>query len=94
MSETSRSPHHVAQGAVPPVVPPVGAPTEPPPEMRELAELLTELFQKTSELALACVEISEEDIKSNPALKDLRDSCLDVARIVRKVMRLSRKVQR
>jgi hypothetical protein len=67
---------------------------EPPPEMRELAELLTELFQKASELALACIEIGEEDIKVNPALKDLRDSCLDVTRIVRKVMKLSRRVQR
>jgi hypothetical protein len=90
MSEISRSPQVGAQG----VVPPVGLPTEPPPEMRELAELLTELFQKASELALACIEIGEEDIKVNPALKDLRDSCLDVTRIVRKVMKLSRKVQR
>ena len=90
MSETYRSPQPVAQG----VAPPVGVPIEPPPEMRELAEALTELFQKTSELALSCIEIGEEDIKANPALKDLRDSCLEVARIVRKVMKLSRKVPR
>jgi hypothetical protein len=82
MGETLRAPQ---LGAAPP---------EPPPEMRELAELLTDLFQKSSELALACIEIGEEDLKSNPALRELRDSCLEVTRIVRKVMKLSRRVQR
>jgi len=67
---------------------------KPPPEMEELIQLLTELFVKASELALACVEIGDEDITKNPALKDLRDSCLETTRIVRKIVRISRKLPR
>jgi hypothetical protein len=74
--------------SLPPQVP------KPPPEMEELVQLLTELFVKASELALACIEIGEEEISKNPALKDLRDSCLETTRIVRKIVRISRKLPR
>jgi len=73
--------------------PPTETP-KPPPEMEELIQLLTELFVKASELALACIEIGEEEISKNPALKDLRDSCLETTRIVRKIVRISRKLSR
>jgi hypothetical protein len=73
--------------------PPIETP-KPPPEMEELIQLLTELFVKASELALACIEIGEEEISKNPALKDLRDSCLETTRIVRKIVRISRKLPR
>jgi len=65
-----------------------------PPEMEELIKLLTDLFAKASELGLSCIEIGEEDIKKNPDLKDLKESCLDVTRTVRRIVKVSRKIQR
>ncbi|TDA41343.1 MAG: hypothetical protein DSO07_05170 [Thermoproteota archaeon] len=78
--------------------PPVGAQVpsqaQMSPELEELIKLLTELFAKASELGLACIEIGEEDIKKNPDLRDLRESCLDVTRTVRRIVKVSRKLQR
>jgi hypothetical protein len=77
---------------------PVGTQAQPqpqmPPEMEELIKLLTDLFAKASELGLSCIEIGEEDIKKNPDLKDLKESCLDVTRTVRRIVKVSRKIQR
>jgi hypothetical protein len=80
---------------VPAEVPPevVPAPTVPP-EARELAEVVTDLVQKTSELVLACEEISEEMVRQFPVLKELKDICLDTARSMRRFLRLSRRRSR
>ncbi len=64
---------------------------ELPPEAKELAEAVTDLVQKTSELVLACEEINDEMIRIFPSLKEVKDICLDTARSMRKFLRLSRR---
>jgi hypothetical protein len=91
MGDRMSTEQKISQPTTQPIQPTV---PKPPPEMEELIQLLTELFVKASELALACVEIGDEDIVKNPALKDLRDSCLETTRIVRKIVRISRKLPR
>jgi hypothetical protein len=80
---TSQTPAEVTPEVVP-------APTVPP-EARELAEVVTDLVQKTSELVLACEEIGEEMVRQFPVLKELKDICLDTARTMRRFLRLSRR---
>ena len=65
-----------------------------PPEMEELIKLLTELFAKASELGLACIEIGEEHTKTFPDLKDLKEACLEVTRIVRRIVKISKRLPR
>jgi len=65
-----------------------------PREMEELINLLTELFQETSELVLASMEIDDEVIETYPQLRELKESCARVARIVRKIIKLGRKLPR
>ena len=67
---------------------------EIPAEMQELLKLLGDLFMKSSELGLSCIEIGEEILKSQPDLKDLKEACLEVTRIIRKIVKLSKKLQK
>ena len=60
-------------------------------EARKLGELMTQLFVEASELALWCSEITEEDIRMLPKLRDLREACRSVARVVREIMHISKR---
>jgi hypothetical protein len=76
----------------PPEIPKVGSVTKVPPEVDELMTLLTELFQETSELVLTAMEIDDEMVRNNPTLKELKSSCVRVARIVRRIIQVGRKM--
>ena len=74
--------------------PVITPPVELPPEAKELAEAVTDLVQKTSELVLACEEINDEMIRVFPTLKEVKEICLDTARSMRRFLRLSRRRSR
>jgi adenosyl cobinamide kinase/adenosyl cobinamide phosphate guanylyltransferase len=65
-----------------------------PKEMEELVNLLSDLFQETSDLVLASMEIDERIIEEYPQLRELKESCARVARIVRKIIKLGRRLPR
>ena len=57
----------------------------------ELRRLMTELFARASELAMASGEITEEMIRHYPVLSEIRDLILDVSRIIRRISKLARR---
>ena len=81
-------------GSAQTVVPPVTPQPQVPQEAKEIAEVVTDLVQKTSELVMACEEINEDMIRIFPPLKEVKELCLDTARTMRTFMKLTRRKSR
>ncbi|MEM0261484.1 MAG: hypothetical protein QW733_02030 [Desulfurococcaceae archaeon] len=67
---------------------------QPRPEEQEMAQILQQLISATSELAMSSGEITEDMIRQYPALAEVKDLILQVSRLVRRLIKLSRKMGR
>lgn len=64
------------------------------PRIQELQNLIGELIRAASELAMSVSELTDKIVEEHPELKDLRDSAMEVTRIIRKIMKLSKRTGR